>query len=119
MTNLQNIEGFPVYAFRTDTWSSPTYIDGPDMAPTAVEETKIGSISIYPNPCTDRIQISGLMSGFKRIELFDMIGRKVKSLCLNESSNSTVDISDLQSGAYSLKIYQNNLCYTCLKVLKK
>ena len=120
MTNLQNIEGLPVFPFRTDTWSSPTYVDMPDpMPPTAVERVNMKSLSMFPNPCSDVLNISGLMVGDQRVEIFDMTGQIVKSQSGNEVSNAKTDISKLSKGAYFLKIYQNEINYECLKVLKQ
>ena len=121
MTNLQNIEGLPVFLFRTDNWSSPTYIAGADPLPViaAVENTKIQNLSIFPNPCSNFLHISGLAIGNQRLDMYDTLGRKVKSQYGNELTNSIFDLSDISSGAYSVKISQNDMSYTCLKVLKQ
>jgi hypothetical protein len=121
MTNLQNIEGLPVFLFRTDNWSSPTYIAGADPQPViaAVDKTTIQNVSIYPNPCSNLLHISGLAIGNQRVDVYDSIGRKVKSQYGNELTNSVFDLSDVSSGAYSVKISQDETSYSCLKVLKQ
>ena len=121
MTNLQNIEGLPVFLFRTDNWSAPTYIAGADPQPivSAIDESKIQNLFSFPNPCSNLLHISGLAAGNQRVDLYDTIGRKVKSQYGNELTNSTLDLSDVSSGAYSVKIYQNEMSYSCLKVLKQ
>ena len=121
MTNLQNIEGLPVFQFRTDNWSAPTYIAGADPQPViaSVDNISIHNVSLFPNPCNNVFHISGLVSGDQRVEIYDMTGRKVKSQNGNESTNSTVDLSGVSAGAYSLKISQNDIYYAFLKVVKQ
>ena len=120
ITNLQNIEGLPAFPFRTDTWSSPTYVEMPDpVPPTEVETANLISLSLFPNPCFDILNVSGLKSGKYRVELYDIMGRVVKSQTGNEITNSKIDISDLSAGAYFLKLIQNNTYSGCLKVLKR
>ena len=121
MTNLQNIEGLPVFLFRTDNWSAPTYIAGADPRPivSALAESKVQNLFSYPNPCMNLLHISGLVTGNQRVDMYDSIGRKVKSQYGNELTNSIFDLSDVASGSYSLKISQNEANYSCLKVLKQ
>jgi len=121
MTNLQNIEGLPVFQFRTDNWSAPTYIAGADPQPViaSVDNISIHNVSLFPNPCNNVFHISGLVSGDQRVDIYDMTGRKVKSQNGNESTNSTVDLSGVSAGAYSLKISQNDIYYAFLKVVKQ
>jgi hypothetical protein len=124
MTNLQNKDGFPVFPFRTDTWTSPTYVVMADPDPvltttTAVEELKIQHVALYPNPCVDILHISGLISGNQRVDLYDMMGQKVKSQLGDETTNSVINISDIPLGIYSLNIFQNNMYYASKKVLKQ
>ena len=121
MTNLQNIEGFPVFLFRTDNWSAPTYVTGADPQPivSATNESRVQDLFLFPNPCNNLLHISGIVSGNQRVDIYDMMGRKVKSQSGNESTNSSVDLSGVSAGAYSLKISQNDIYYACLKVLKQ
>jgi len=77
---------------------------------TGIEETTFitSTFNIYPNPASDQIIIE-LVFDKKintKIELFDLVGKQIKlvsSFVGNESKN-TVDISDLPSGAYFIKV---------------
>ena len=60
-----------------------------------------GSITIYPNPAVDYIQIDGLAEGVA-IEINDAGGRLVKRMISNASNRYSVN--DLRKGMYFIKI---------------
>lgn len=60
-------------------------------------------IEAYPNPTTGLISCKGI-SPKARLELYDLNGR---SLEFRKLSQETIDISNLKSGLYNLKIYQD------------
>lgn len=73
-----------------------------------VTESTIENISIYPNPFNNSIQVK-LPLAFQNIEtkIFDMSGRIVHSQRINNNSNTTLNISNLNTlsnGTYLLKI---------------
>lgn len=55
-------------------------------------------ISVYPNPTSGKFYISNF-NEFKSIEIFNVVGKKVKTM----ASNNALDISDLATGIYILK----------------
>ena len=69
--------------------------------------TKTSGIKLYPNPATDKIEISNL-SNFKGIlTLRNILGATIREISL-ESTNQTIDISDLKSGVYILSTVNSN-----------
>ena len=66
-----------------------------DLSPTA------SSIYVYPNPTADRIYIQA--DNIKKVELFDLMGRKVRS-----SNQSQMDMSRLSSGNYIMQVKTQN-----------
>jgi len=60
---------------------------------------------VYPNPATSNITINN--TNVTSIEFADKTGVIVKSI--RENVPSTIDISDLKSGLYILKVQKNNL----------
>ncbi len=58
-------------------------------------------LSIYPNPTKDILNIFSRNNKVLSIQLFDMLGRNVKS---NKTENTSLDIAFLPSGIYILKI---------------
>lgn len=65
-------------------------------------ETTIDGLSIYPNPASaDRIYITTKKNFSKKIEIYNVLGKRVHVTVL---SGSEMNISFLTSGVYMLKI---------------
>lgn len=61
------------------------------------------TISLYPNPANDVLNISSSNS-ITKIEVYDLLGKKVAS---NDNA-SNVNVGDLGKGAYIVKVVQEN-----------
>ena len=69
-------------------------------------------ISVYPNPTANRIYIQG--ENILQAELFDLRGRKVKATTQNQ-----LDLSDIGSGSFILKVITNNNETKSFKIIKR
>jgi serine protease AprX len=69
---------------------------------------------VYPNPANDRIQLSGIPLN-TTIQIIDYTGRVVKTV----SNTKEVDVSDLATGAYIVKVNQNNAFGTKVILIQK
>ena len=69
-------------------------------------------ISVYPNPTANRIYIQG--ENVLQAELFDLRGRKVKA-----TNQKQIDLSDITSGSFILKITTDNNNTKSFKIIKK
>lgn len=67
----------------------------------AVDSFEIAEISLFPNPINDIINIK-TNSNIKKVEVFEISGRMLKTYINIENY---INIKDLQSGNYVLKIY--------------
>lgn len=71
-----------------------------------VNDFKMGSsFNIYPNPSNSILNIAlknGITNG--TLEVFDMLGKKAMSQTLNSDVFRSIDISNLNSGLYLIKI---------------
>jgi len=82
----------------------PTYPDiwvvklGPEVLST--NETKLENFSIYPNPVTDKLLVSGLSSD-ENYEIYSVTGQKVTT---GKTSQSAVYVNALQKGIYFIQI---------------
>jgi Secretion system C-terminal sorting domain len=114
------------YTTRTATWTAPTagiyffgfhniaaagavqsflFIDTIGMSsPLAVNNFLNNSFSISPNPANDFVTISSKNSAINKIDLTDINGRIVKTAIVGDLIETTVNISDLASGVYMIKI---------------
>lgn len=61
-------------------------------------------ISVYPNPTTDYVMLSYQNHPIDHIEIFDLTGRLVKT----SYNPYTVNLFDLTTGVYTMKIYDKN-----------
>ena len=73
------------------------------------------SYEIYPNPTNGNIMVSG--ANINQVEVYNLCGQKV--LSVNGSQNVNVDMSNLTSGIYMVKVVDNNGNETVNKVVKK
>ncbi|MDC8002795.1 T9SS type A sorting domain-containing protein [Aureisphaera galaxeae] len=64
---------------------------------------------LYPNPAQTQINIVSQLSGEKTVAIFDISGKKVIDQTM---SNDTLDISQLTSGMYIVKIAQESATST-------
>ena len=69
-------------------------------------------ISVYPNPTANRIYIQG--ENVLQAGLFDLRGRKVKAI-----NQKQIDLSDIKSGSFILKVITDNNNTKSFKIIKK
>ncbi len=69
-------------------------------------ETEINSIGLFPNPAKHMLNLSNPFGmELERLEIYDLRGRKVKTVDLwNMGTAKTVDVSQLATAAYYVKI---------------
>ena len=68
-------------------------------------------ISVYPNPTANRIYIQG--ENVLQAELFDLRGRKVKA-----TNQKQIDLSDIGTGSFILKVTTDNDKTKSFKIIK-
>jgi hypothetical protein len=69
-------------------------------------------VSVYPNPTAKRIYIQG--ENVLQAELFDLRGRKVKA-----TNQKQIDLSDITSGSFILKVTTDNNYTKSFKIIKE
>ena len=102
-----------VHNFAAGNWGYYYYkvtavIDGEEsvdfaeeFAPVAVSENIASVTSIYPNPATDRIQITSEMN-IENVKMFDVAGRMVSDMNV-AGNNVTLDVANL-NGVYMIQV---------------
>lgn len=106
-----------VYAatFGRGLWKSESFSTkgGSTSAPSIIAETNI-DVNIHPNPVADVAQIAYKLdkSGDVEFQIFDIQGRMVKVINLNNQSAGdgelSVEVNDLESGAYLIRMNAND-----------
>ena len=69
------------------------------------------SLMVFPNPTQDQvmIQFANRMVQIENIQIFNISGALIKEVNKNEiSSDGAVDVNDLQSGFYFIRVLTNN-----------
>lgn len=77
----------------------------------------LANLSVYPNPVSDRLNID-YKENISNLTVYDLSGRSVKSFTSNNRNNS-IDVSDLKSGIYMLRIETENNNVSTVKFIKK
>lgn len=72
---------------------------------------------VYPNPVLDLLHIE-YATDVKKIQIYDLLGRQVYELNYDQNKLS-VDVSDLASGTYLLKLETVDNKQTSIKFIKK
>ena len=89
-----------------------------DVTPNTLsdDEFTANSFKLYPNPTSNGIvNITSSNNDTMNVQVFDILGKQVKNEVL---SNNTLNVSDLNSGVYIVKIAQNNAVTTKKLVIK-
>jgi hypothetical protein len=85
-------------------------------APLSVNDFNSNSFSLYPNPTnTGSVSISSTNSQAISVQVFDILGKQVKNVTL---TNNTLNVSNLNTGVYIVKITQNNTSTTKKLVIR-
>nr|WP_317632647.1 T9SS type A sorting domain-containing protein [uncultured Flavobacterium sp.] len=75
---------------------------------------------VYPNPVYyNEITIFGIMKDNYELKIHNILGQNVYDTKLTNSSNQTIDITNLSSGTYTLNIYENKKNVYTKKIIKK
>ena len=73
-------------------------------------------LTYYPNPVENVLTLNSL-SNIQNVQIYTMLGQEVKQYTPN-SKETTIDMSDLKSGAYFVKVMVDN-AFETIRVLKK
>ncbi|TDP57535.1 T9SS type A sorting domain-containing protein [Flavobacterium dankookense] len=80
------------------------------------EEINFTSLKVHPNPVKNVLNVS-FNQEISTVEIFNLLGQKVSSKLMN-ANQGEVDMSNLTSGAYTVRVTSNDQVKT-LKVIKE
>ena len=69
-----------------------------------VNEYGLASLSLYPNPTHNVLNLNADLQGHTEVMVLDMNGRTVKHYVVNGLNEMRLNVSDLQSGVYFIRV---------------
>lgn len=73
--------------------------------------------SVYPNPFKDKVTLK--YNGVESIDLYNIVGEKVKTFELPSTENKTeIDLSDLSAGVYFIRTFKEGIVLETKKIVK-
>jgi len=82
------------------------------------EQEAINAIAVYPNPVSQFFMITSPQVNVDFVEIFNTSGQLVKTQKLDEINNK-IQVGELQSGIYYLRIYNEGKLLKSDKLIKK
>ena len=86
--------------------------------PVSIDQAEEGTISLYPNPASDVLNIALQGSEVNEVVVIDIYGKAVAHATVAEGSN-TMDISALPAGMYFVQLKANNRVKATQKIVKR
>ena len=77
-----------------------------------IEKAKTSEINIYPNPATNYFSVESNITSIDKLKIVNINGQMVKEIKANNYNDIQVNISDLKSGLYFIKIITDNYSIT-------
>jgi len=85
----------------------------------SVNDFNLKSVSIYPNPTTNLVEISSDVNTISRIELYSISGQKLDAFKGFTSHQASISLQGLDSGIYLLKVFDNQDNTLTKRLIKK
>ncbi len=96
--------------------TSQIYVRNLNDLTLSVNQFNANSFSLYPNPTsTGFVTIASTNTDVINVAVYDILGKQVKNETL---TNNTLDVSNLNTGIYIMKISQNNASVTKKLVIR-
>lgn len=77
------------------------------------------SLTVFPNPFTDKVYVSGLPNNLCAFEIINAFGQSVYKLTSESKSSVELDLSPLPTGMYMIKIIDANGICKQISIIKK
>jgi choice-of-anchor B domain-containing protein len=88
-------------------YSSPDYVPGFYLVKSStlsVDDNYLSNFSLYPNPSINSVELNSTNTPISEISIYDLSGKLLLSKKYNSEININLNISNLASGIYLLKI---------------
>jgi hypothetical protein len=88
-------------------YSDPNYVPGFYLVKSSslgMGDNTISNFNIHPNPSSSNVKISAIETQIKTIDVYDLNGKLLISNQYNSVATTDLNVADLSSGIYLLKI---------------
>ncbi len=94
------------FYYTTESGTSDTYSIHIPQCSTGIQEEIENHISIYPNPASHIIyvQTQSLFSSRAKLTLVNSLGKEVKTIEVNQTGLTTIELEELSNGIYFLRL---------------
>lgn len=82
-----------------------------------LQDVNIPTLNVYPNPANSQVTVTA-SSLIDRIEVSNILGQKVYENATVGSNQVTINVADLQNGAYFVRVYSDNCMMTRKLIVK-
>ena len=86
-----------------------SYTVGDNCTLSALDNVLSNSIILYPNPVKNRLEIKSPAKEITKVEVYSVLGKQLLKFNTNLDQ---INVDDLSSGLYLIKIYADELSYT-------
>jgi hypothetical protein len=90
-----------------------------EVNPLSVEENDTDNFQLYPNPVKNRLLLQSPITASLKVKIFNLEGKLLSNENLTVEKETSIDISQLQSGIYFLSIQDENGITEIKKFLKE
>ncbi len=103
---VNNYYAMPMFLFKVSL-GDDEYIWTEEVDTVNVREADALQVSVYPNPAQDKINVSLSNDEQATATLYNIVGQQVRIYRLEKTDN-VLDLNDLASGIYMLKVQQGH-----------
>ena len=82
-----------------------------------LQDVNIPTLNVYPNPAKTQVTVTS-SSSIDRIEVTNILGQKVYENATVGTNQTTINVADLQNGAYFVRVYSENCVITRKLIVK-
>lgn len=82
------------------------------------KEFEATSVSIYPNPTSDFLEIKSEINQILKVELYSISGKKINTFQNFDANQSSISLNEFPNGVYLLKIYDEQNSWVSKKIIK-
>lgn len=82
-----------------------------------LQDVNIPTLNVYPNPAKTQVTVTS-SSSIDRIEVTNILGQEVYENATVGANQTTINVADLQNGAYFVRVYSENCVITRKLIVK-